>query len=283
MDVLSQADIDEKNVGFWNELCGTQLAQSLGISDMSNESLVIFDNYYRGYYPYLERYLNLSKLKGKNVLEVGLGYGTVSQMLALSGANYHGLDIAAKPTAMVKHRLTKLGLSGDVRVGSMLSCPYQDNYFDYVISIGCFHHTGDIQACVNQAHRVLNNGGVAIIMLYNKFSYRQWRQWPKITFLNFLNQMLSKENISVTQDQRAAYDSSSKGDGAPETVFSSIKDVNKIFKNFSNVTVRCENFDEGVNIKIGKIFKYNFPSRLKILNSVLCKFLGLDLYIVAEK
>lgn len=88
-----QKDIDSKNADFWQELCGTQLAQKLGVVDSQPESLAKFDKYYLDFYPYLKKYLHLDQLKSKNVLEVGLGYGTVSQLLGLAGANYHGLNI----------------------------------------------------------------------------------------------------------------------------------------------------------------------------------------------
>src|SRR5690606_21421713 len=91
---LSQIEIDRLNREFWNELCGTQLATSLGITDHSPESLARFDDWYLGLYPYLYRHLPFAEMTGQNVLEIGLGYGTVAQKIAAAGAHYHGLDIA---------------------------------------------------------------------------------------------------------------------------------------------------------------------------------------------
>ncbi len=94
---MSQSDISSKNSEFWNELCGSQLAKFLGITDSSQESLKKFDDWYFNFYPYLFDHIPFSNLKNKDILEVGLGYGTVSQRLAESGANYTGLDIAGVP------------------------------------------------------------------------------------------------------------------------------------------------------------------------------------------
>ena len=55
--VMSQEDIDKKNATFWNELCGSGLAQALSISDASPDSLRRFDEAFMGLYPYLDRYL----------------------------------------------------------------------------------------------------------------------------------------------------------------------------------------------------------------------------------
>lgn len=278
-----QEEIDQKNMSFWNELCGSQLARELGVVDSSIESLAKFDKFYMDYYPYLEKYLSLNSLQNKNVLEVGLGYGTVSQLLALSGANYHGLDIAQNAAGMTKHRLEQHGIEGDVRVGSMLECPFPDNYFDFVVSIGCFHHTGDLQACVNQTHRVLKKDGRALIMVYNKFSLRQWMKWPKLTTKNLVMQALGQGRVAPTELQRKAYDASANDAGAPETEFFSVHDIRKIFKNFSDTQVTRENFDENVVFKIGNFSLYKFDKRLHCLNSHWAKNFGLDLYIEATK
>ena len=109
---LRQGEIDARNQTFWDELCGTQLAKQLGVFDSSPASLANFDKWYMDFYPYLERHVPFAELNGTKVLEVGLGYGTMSQKLAESGADYHGLDIAAGPVSMVNHRLAQSGLSG---------------------------------------------------------------------------------------------------------------------------------------------------------------------------
>ena len=54
---MNQAEIDSQNSEFWNELCGTQLAHSLGITDFSAPSLEKFDRYYLAMYPYLDALL----------------------------------------------------------------------------------------------------------------------------------------------------------------------------------------------------------------------------------
>ena len=69
----SQAAVDQRNAEFWNELCGTGLAQSIGITDRSPESLRRFDDSYFGIYPYLMDYVTPHALAGKKVLEIGLG------------------------------------------------------------------------------------------------------------------------------------------------------------------------------------------------------------------
>ena len=49
----SQRVLDTRNAGFWNELCGTGLAWTIGVTDASPNSLPQFDDACYGMYPYL--------------------------------------------------------------------------------------------------------------------------------------------------------------------------------------------------------------------------------------
>jgi hypothetical protein len=70
---IARTEIERANSSFWDELCGTGFARSLGITDSSAESLARYDHWYFSFYPYLERYVPFAELTGTRVLEVGLG------------------------------------------------------------------------------------------------------------------------------------------------------------------------------------------------------------------
>src|SRR6185436_5985947 len=106
---VDQSETDVRNAAFWNELCGSTLARSLGITDRTPESLRKFDEAYMALYPYLSPYVTEQDLKGKRLLEIGLGYGTLGQIIAQRGCQYHGLDIADGPVEMMRYRLALLG------------------------------------------------------------------------------------------------------------------------------------------------------------------------------
>ena len=53
------------------------------------------------------------------------------------------------------------GTPGQGRAGHMLECPLPDGSVDCVVSIGCFHHTGNLQRCIDETWRVLRPGGRA--------------------------------------------------------------------------------------------------------------------------
>jgi SAM-dependent methyltransferase len=265
----SQTDIDRRNAAFWDELCGTGLATQLGITDPSRENLERFDAAYLDLYPYLEGYLPRRESDGQRLLEIGLGYGTVSQLLAERGLDYHGLDIAAGPVEMVRYRLAELSIDQPeerVRVGSVLELDHPDESFDHVVTIGCLHHTGDLPRAVDQVRRVLIPGGRATVMLYNRHSFRRMRM--------AIGRRLSGEKTD-DEEMRGAYDRNLEGEAAPATVYTSRADARRLFRLFSEVRIRSENFDPLVlpGLTVDRSRLLGWPARLA----------GLDLYITATK
>lgn len=242
-----QASIDERNRAFWDELCGTQLARQLGVTDSQPSSLKKFDDWYMDFYPYLKRHVPFADLKGCKVMEVGLGYGTISQKIAEAGADYCGLDIAAGPVQMVNHRLRQIGLPGKAVQGSVLACPFSDNEFDWVVAIGCLHHTGNLQRALDEVWRVLKPGGRAMVMVYYAYSYRRWVYQPRTTWKHFAHDKLGLGSCDdvVSEAERAHYDASTKdGAGAPETIFASVSEIRHLTRKWSRCLVHRENIGQ---------------------------------------
>lgn len=275
MSADAQAGIDARNRAFWDELCGTGLAVSLGIAEITPASLARFDDAYMSYYPYLGRYLRDLPVEGRNVLEIGLGFGTVGQKLAAAGGHYHGADIAAGPVAMMRDRLRWLGRPRDDTVvqASALELPWDDGAFEVVVSIGCLHHTGDLPRAVGEAHRVLAPGGLAFVMLYNAHSFRQLTAATRARLRAFLARRSSTERV------RAMYDVNTEGEAAPHTDYVSRSDVRRLFRAFSSVSIDVQNFDPlTLPFSRGRV---SVPRERLLGNAA--HVLGLDLYIHARK
>lgn len=272
---MPQGDIDTKNADFWNELFGSRAARALGITENTLENLCRFDDAYMAIYPYLASYVTDEDLSGKKALEIGLGCGTLGQFIAVQGCHYHGLDIAVAPVAMMRYRLALLGRDGEHRIlrGSALDIPYADASFDYVYSIGCLHHTGNLPKAVSEVYRVLVPGGKAIVMLYYRYSYRQLIHDP-ISYLR--SAMLGRDQYERHGEAvRALYDTNLKDEAAPHTDFVSRSDVRRLFSRFSKIRMDSRNCALYVRWR-GKI-------AIPKLLSNLGRILGLDLYIVAVK
>jgi len=271
----AQQAVDQRNREFWNELCGSGLARSLGITEVTPASLERFDQAYMGHYPYLARYLDALPVDGRQTLEIGLGFGTVGQILASRGARYHGADIAAGPVAMMRDRLRRLDRPDDAAIvqASALELPWQDETFDVVVSIGCLHHTGDLPRAVSEVHRVLVPGGLAFVMLYNAHSFRQLIVVRRERLRAFRARRNSAEQV------RAMYDANTAGEAAPHTDFVSRRGVRRLFGAFSDVAIQSQNFDSLTPTLAGR----TVTIRREWLLGNVARVLGLDLYVHARK
>ena len=270
-----QQQLDEANAEFWAELCGTGLARAIGVEDASAESLARFDRAYMDMYPYLGRYLPWRS--GERLLEIGLGYGTVGQLLAEQGVDYHGLDISPGPVGMMVHRLEMLGASdaaARVTQGSALAIPHPDASFDVVVSIGCLHHTGDLAATIREVARVLRDGGQAMVMVYNSHSLR-----AALIRVGMLRTGAWRDARRRAEFVRGIYDANAEGDAAPATEFTSAGGVRRMFAGFSGVRVRRENFDDlALNVRGRQLF-----IKRAVFLSNIARIAGTDLYVTATK
>jgi len=269
-----QGAIDEANSAFWNDICGSQLAMVLGITDDSPESLKKFDDWYFEFYPYLLQHAPVHKFAGKRVIEIGLGYGSLSQKIAEAGADYVGMDIAAGPVSMVNTRLRQQFLPGEAIQRSFLKNDLPSGTFDAVVAIGCFHHTGDVQGCFDETFRLLKPGGTAHLMVYNRYSHRRWMQNRSDFIREAIKERLGLLKYgSAEEAERAANDTNLSGEAAPETAFLSVDEIKRRMRKFAKVEVIKENMDDSNDPKW---------ERKKVLHS-WGRRMGLDLYINARK
>jgi len=261
---MSQPTIDRENAAFWDTLCGWNMAKDAGITGQDPDDLRRFDELYLGFYPYLERYVP-ADFEGKKVLEVGLGFGTLGQLLASRNADYFGADIAPGPVDTMKRRLEWLGKPAEqARQASVLELPFEEATFDYVYSIGCLHHTGDLPKSIQEVHRVLVPGGRAVVMLYNRHSLRRFRF--------ALGHTLRRGDQSLDDELRGVYDAHEGGEAAPHTDFVSRGDVRRLFADFAQVNIEVQNFDS-----------YRFGVKREWFLNNVARIVGLDLYVVADK
>ncbi len=268
-------ELDAKNAAFWNELCGSIMARSLGITEITPSSLRMFDKKYLAFYPYLGQYINSKKLAGKKVLEIGLGYGTLGRLLISHGCDYHGLDIAEGPVSMMRYSQMIMDTPSPHSAlrGSALEIPFRSASFDYVYAIGCLHHTGDTKTAVNEVCRVLAPGGTAVVSMYNRLSFRQLVHVPLLRLYAVLSGRLNRLQGKV----RGLYDSNTQGQSAPHTDYYSPDEALKLFDNFTSATVDIRNFSTCAYVRGRPVLP-----RWLLLNTI-GRILGLDLYIKAVK
>jgi len=270
---VATADVSQRNAEFWDELCGTHMARQLGIRDASPQELARFDAAYLELYPYLLGYFPREWVEGRQTLEVGLGYGTLSEALARMGADYHGMDIAAGPVGMVRHRLESVpgARPEQVQQGSVLELPFPDASFDLVASIGCLHHTGDLFGAIQEVRRVLRPGGRLVLMVYNRRSLRRLVAVPVAAVRH------RGEQASADEEMRARYDATSDGAAAPHTDFVTAAELRGLLHGFKDIRVERRNMD---GLPIPYVAEH---SRSALMSLRADRLLGLDLYVTAQR
>jgi SAM-dependent methyltransferase len=270
--VAGEPALDDRNAAFWDELCGTNLARTLGITDASPESLARFDAAYFELYPYLLGYFPRDAVEGKRLLEIGLGYGSLGEALARLGADYHGLDLAAGPVEIMRARLARVPGAKPEQVvqGSVLELPFEGASFDHVVAIGSLHHTGDLFGSVAECRRVLRPGGRFVLMVYNRRSARRLLLGPVLAARHRLTNAPSAE-----ETLRYFYDGHADGDAAPHTDFVSIGELRGLLSGFGDVRIDRRSIDR---VPLGPIE----ISRHRLMRLGLDRLVGLDLYAVAH-
>jgi SAM-dependent methyltransferase len=211
----------------------------------------------------------LGELAGRRVLEVGLGYGTVAEALARGGADYHGLDIAAGPVEMARHRLAGVpgGRPDQVQQGSVLDLPFPDASFDRVVSIGCLHHTGDLGRAVAEVRRVLRPGGELLLMVYNRHSARRVLLWPLLA----ARHRLVAGAPTPEEWLRHANDGTAAGEAAPHTDFVTVAELRGLLHGMRDVRIDRRSIDR---VPLGPLE----ISRARLMRLGLDRLVGLDLY-----
>lgn len=236
-----------------------------------------FDSNRTAFYPYLHSHISCNLVLNKKVPGTGLCLGTLSQKISESGAMYSGLNISPTTVNLVKYRLEQNELPGNVYEGNILEAPFEDNSFDFIIAIGCYHHTGNLQKALDETFRMLKNDGIAVIMVYSAYSYRQWLSNTKKTMSRFCKEYLCNKSLvssNESENVRKLYDATSAGKFSPEAVLTSRRQFMEMAKNFKSVRITGENIEDKY------FFKY---FGRKTSSRLFGNLLGLDIYCTCVK
>lgn len=239
------SEVDRSNSAYWDEPCGTTRLEHFGYSTTdlrSPQALKAFDEFFFSFYPYLDRLIPFPAFADKDVLEVGLGMGSVAQRIAMVGGRIVGLDIAQGPVDTVNIRMNEMGFPASARIGNILEAPFPNESFDYIVSLGCLHHTGDLPRAIAEVYRLLRKGGSAFLMVYYAYSPKRWLLWPRATARHF---WLSRTQaiVEATASERAGYDRATDGGAPPETVFTSKGQLRSYARDFESVSLTLQNLD----------------------------------------
>ena len=236
------------------------------------------------YYPYLAdtSIIPWPQLKNKSVLEVGLGYGSVGRRGIQYGTLYTALDVAKRPIDFLSK--TTQQSNATFLKESALTMPFSDDTFDYVISIGCLHHTGDLPKALNECIRVLKSGGTVVLMVYNALSYKRWITRPLETFRRKSHICTGKKTPERVGKDAWWYDRNMDGAAAPSTVFTTKSEMRELLTNISIQSIEIKNIDKVQDLlPLGLQIRAIDRVRIATLILTFIMRIGLDIYAVATK
>ena len=120
------------------------------------------------------RLIEYPSLRGKRVLEIGCGAGTITAELAKHGALVTAVDLTFHSVALTRRRFDLLNLSGDIRQMDAEHLGFPNESFDFVWSWGVIHHSANTQGIIGEIQRILKEEGEARIMVYHRNSINFW-------------------------------------------------------------------------------------------------------------
>lgn len=138
--------------------------------------------------------LNLDKLcyQTQRVCDVGCGDGRNLVLLHNLGFETYGVEIAAEIVSYTKARLkTVENIDVDIRIGTNDNLPFEDDFFDYLLSWGACYYMGeqtDFGLHIKEFARVLKPNGYLILLL------------PKPTHFLFQDSMVVRPGYRLIQN-----------------------------------------------------------------------------------
>ena len=105
------------------------------------------------------------------VVEIGCGTGQLTNFLASAHRTVIGIDVCLNSLRLAQAFKTEHGLERATFAQMNLFRPaLRDGFFDYVISNGVLHHTGDTRLAFRRISRLAKPGGYVAVGLYNAYS-----------------------------------------------------------------------------------------------------------------
>jgi SAM-dependent methyltransferase len=167
----AQPRMIEEIARYWNERI-----HDLEMTDRPVGTLGFFndlDEYRFDKLRYLPKLVDFGGYRDRRVLEVGCGIGTDLVRFARGGARVTGVDLAPRSIELAQANVELHGLGGraDLRVANGEALPFDDDTFEVVYGHGVLQYTADARRMVEECRRVLEPGGEAIFMVYNRISW----------------------------------------------------------------------------------------------------------------
>ena len=126
--------------------------------------------------PHIPDFCEFERWRGKRVLEIGCGIGTMATNFARHGADYTGVELSATSIDLCRKRFDVYGLSGQFVLANAerLTEHLPVQPYDLVFSWGVIHHSPNPGAIVRNIDHYVAPGGIVKIMVYARNSWKNY-------------------------------------------------------------------------------------------------------------
>ena len=210
---------------FWNaESCGERYA----ISDDNYEKFTSEEISRYRLEPYIKDFACFEEFKNKDVLEIGVGFGSDHSQIAKNHPkSLTGVDLTDRAIENTKLRFKTIQLKSNLKIDNAENLSFKDSTFDAIYSWGVLHHSPNTSKCFEEVLRCLKPGGFAKIMIYHKYSPTGWMLWMRYGLFKL------KPFIKLNEIYAKYLES-------PGTKAYTLKQANELVKNFSNAEMKVQ-------------------------------------------
>lgn len=143
-------------------------------NDILNEKEMAFPSEYvirifKGSYPFLN--FDKSSYKNKKICDIGCGDGRNLVLLNQCGFDTYGVELTKEITTKVMSDLNKLNINSEIQVGTNQNIPFDENFFDFLLSWNSCYYLGDnrdFNTHVKEFSRILKKDGYLILSIPKK-------------------------------------------------------------------------------------------------------------------
>ncbi len=140
---------------------------------------------------------DLSKLKGKKILECGCGPGRFTEVFLKYGATVVGVDMSKA----IEVNYENNGENNNLLLiqGDITKLPFFKNKFDYVFCYGVLQHTPDPESTFNHLVKYLKKGGKISIDSYRKIYFPTGWSTPKYLWRPITKRMKKEKLLKIIE------------------------------------------------------------------------------------
>ena len=126
--------------------------------------------------PHIPAFCEFERWRGRRVLEIGCGIGTMAKKFAEHGADYTGVELSGESLALTRQRFQVYGLGGAFYHcdAEHLTATVPVEAYDLVFTWGVIHHSPNPGRILEQARSYMRSGTTLKVMVYASNSWKNY-------------------------------------------------------------------------------------------------------------